>query len=110
MSDRAARTYDSLHMGRSSIDLYSNDVGAPFVDISSFAAYVGGCPTNVSVGTRRLGLAAAVLTAVGPDPVGDFILSFLTKEGVETRFTPASPPSAPAPSFSALSPPIVSPS
>ena len=24
-----SRTYDTLHMGRSSIDLYSNDVGAP---------------------------------------------------------------------------------
>jgi len=50
------RTYDSLHMGRSSIDLYSNDVGAPFPEITSFAAYVGGSPTNISVGGRRLGL------------------------------------------------------
>ena len=80
--------FDVLAMGRSSIDLYSNDVGAPFVDITSFAAYVGGCPTNVSVGTRRLGLTAAILTAVGTDPVGDFILRFLEKEGVETRFVP----------------------
>ena len=27
-------------MGRSSIDLYSNDIGAPFEEITSFAAYV----------------------------------------------------------------------
>ena len=40
-TDDRARTYDSLHMGRSSIDLYSNDVGAPFSEIGSFAAYVG---------------------------------------------------------------------
>ena len=46
MTDLADRTYDSLHMGRSSIDLYANDVGAEFVDIESFAAYVGGSPTN----------------------------------------------------------------
>ena len=38
------RSYDVVAMGRSSIDLYSNDIGAPFVDISSFAAYVGGSP------------------------------------------------------------------
>src|SRR5919206_2113633 len=87
----AAETYDVLTMGRSSIDLYSNDVGAPFPDIRSFAAYVGGCPTNISVGTRRLGLRSAVLTAVGPDPVGDFILHFLEREGVETRFIPRKP-------------------
>ncbi len=85
------RTYDSLHMGRSSIDLYSNDVGAPFVEITSFAAYVGGSPTNISVGGRRLGLKTAVLTGLGVDPVGDFILHFLNKEGVETRFSPRKP-------------------
>jgi len=81
-----AKTYDVVAMGRSSIDLYSNDIGAPFAEIKSFAAYVGGCPTNISVGTRRLGLRSAVLTGVGEDPVGDFLLRFLEQEGVETRF------------------------
>jgi 5-dehydro-2-deoxygluconokinase len=88
MSDRS---YDILAMGRSSIDLYANEIGAPFAEIKSFAAYVGGCPTNISVGTRRLGLLSALLTAVGEDPVGDFILSFLEKEGVVTSFIPRKP-------------------
>src|ERR671930_1376599 len=91
MNSMTPKTYDLVAMGRSSIDLYSNDVGAPFVDIKSFAAYVGGCPTNISVGTRRLGLRPALLTAVGEDPVGDFILNFVRKEGVETRFVPRKP-------------------
>lgn len=78
--------YDTLHMGRSSIDLYSNDIGSAFVDIKSFAAYVGGSPTNISVGGRRLGLKTVLLTGLGWDPVGDFILKFLNNEGVETRF------------------------
>lgn len=77
------RQFDVITMGRSSIDLYANDVGAPFVEIKSFAAYVGGSPTNIAVGARRLGLRAAVLTAVGEDPVGDFILKFLRDEGVD---------------------------
>ncbi len=78
-------------MGRSSIDLYANDVGAPFTEIESFAAYVGGSPTNISVGAQRLGLKTALLTAVGEDPVGDFILHFLQNEGVETRYIPRKP-------------------
>lgn len=90
ISDSPA-TFDTIHMGRSSIDLYSNDVGAAFVDIKSFAAYVGGSPTNISVGGRRLGLRTLLLTAVGQDPVGDFILSFLKQEGVETRYVPRKP-------------------
>lgn len=80
--------YDLITMGRSGLDLYANDVGAPFVEIKSFAAYVGGSPTNIAVGARRLGLKVALLTAVGPDPVGDFILHFLEQEGVETRYIP----------------------
>ncbi len=83
--------YDVLAMGRSSIDLYSNDIGAPFERIRSFAAYVGGCPTNIAVGARRLALRSALLTAVGEDPVGDFILHFLDEEGVETKFIPRKP-------------------
>lgn len=87
----AERKFDILSMGRSSIDLYANDIGAPFPEIKSFAAYVGGCPTNISVGTRRLGLRAALLTAVGQDPVGDFVLHFLEQEGVATNFIQRKP-------------------
>lgn len=85
---RNERLYDTLHMGRSCIDLYANEVGAPFTDIKSFAAYVGGSPTNISVGVRRLGLKSVLLTGLGKDPVGDFVLKFLEDEGVETRFSP----------------------
>src|SRR6185295_6273214 len=57
----------------------------------SFDAYVGGCPTNVSVGTRRLGLRSVLLTAVGDDQVGEFVTAFLNRERVETRFIPCKP-------------------
>ncbi|TVQ65451.1 MAG: 5-dehydro-2-deoxygluconokinase [Balneolaceae bacterium] len=77
---------DILCIGRSSIDLYSSDIGAPFEEITAFSAFVGGCPTNISVGTRRLGLKSALLTGIGFDPVGDFIVNFLKKEGVDTAY------------------------
>ena len=88
---RSERIYDTLHMGRSCIDLYANEVGASFTDIKSFAAYIGGSPTNISVGVRRLGLRSALLTGLGEDPVGDFVLKFLEDEGVETQFSPRKP-------------------
>lgn len=83
--------FDLITMGRSSIDLYSNDPGAPFVEIRSFAAYVGGSPTNIAVGAQRLGLKTALLTAVGTDPVGEFILNYLKSEGVQTKYIPKKP-------------------
>ncbi len=80
--------YDVLTMGRSCIDLYAHEIGVPLTGVKSFDAYVGGCPTNISVGTRRLGLRSVLLTAVGEDEVADFVLAFLQREGVETRFIP----------------------
>lgn len=86
-----AKTYDVLCIGRVSIDLYANDIGAPFEEITGFAALIGGCPTNISVGTHRLGLKSALMTALGDDKVGDFVLHFLKKEGVDTRYTVIKP-------------------
>ena len=87
----APRTYDVLAMGRSCIDLYAHQIGVPITGVTSFDAYVGGCPTNVSVGTRRLGLRSALLTAVGDDQIGDFVTAFLNRECVETTFIPRKP-------------------
>ena len=83
--------YDVLAVGRSSIDLYAHEIGRAIADVRSFDAYVGGCPTNVSVGTRRLGLRSALLTAVGDDQIGDFVTAFLDRERVDTQFIPRKP-------------------
>ena len=87
----AQPVYDVLAMGRSCIDLYAHQIGVPITEVSSFDAYVGGCPTNVSVGTRRLGLTSVLLTAVGDDQVGEFVTAFLDREHVDTRFIPRKP-------------------
>ncbi|HZB25789.1 MAG TPA: 5-dehydro-2-deoxygluconokinase [Vicinamibacterales bacterium] len=98
-------TYDVLTMGRSCIDLYAHQIGVPITEVTSFDAYVGGCPTNISVGTRRLGLRSALLTALGDDQVGDFVLSFLDREGVETRYIPRKPGKRTSAVIMAIQPP-----
>ena len=80
--------YDVMTIGRSSIDLYSNNIGTPFHEIDSFNAYVGGSSTNIAVGCARLDLNAVLLTAVGDDKVGEFILHFLKKEKIPLEFIP----------------------
>ncbi|MEO0563174.1 MAG: hypothetical protein AAF125_13790 [Chloroflexota bacterium] len=37
-------TYDLICMGRASIDLFSDDIGAPFEEINGFRVFVGGTP------------------------------------------------------------------
>jgi len=79
------KIYDVITYGRSSIDLYSQEVGARFEDIPGFHAFVGGSPLNIAVGCSRLGLNASLLSGVGIDKVGDFLLNFLKNENVRTE-------------------------
>jgi 5-dehydro-2-deoxygluconokinase len=75
---------DVISIGRSSVDLYGKQIGSRLEDISSFAKSVGGCPTNIAIGAARLGLRSAVITGVGDEQMGRFILEQLRREGVET--------------------------
>jgi 5-dehydro-2-deoxygluconokinase len=79
------REFDLITFGRSSIDLYSQNIGADFVDIKGFDAFVGGSPLNIAVGASRLGASASLLTGVGNDKVGDFIINFLENQKVNTN-------------------------
>lgn len=84
-------SYDLITLGRVGLDLFSMNIGAPFVEIEAFDTAIGGSPTNIAIGSSRLGLNVALLTAVGDEPIGDFVLNFLTKESVDTQFIPRVP-------------------
>jgi 5-dehydro-2-deoxygluconokinase len=80
-----SKTFDLICMGRSTLDLFGDEVGADFADLTGFRAYVGGCPTNICVGAQRMGLQTALITGVGDDFVSGFLLKFLRNEGIDTR-------------------------
>ncbi|MCU7549432.1 5-dehydro-2-deoxygluconokinase [Chitinophagaceae bacterium LB-8] len=82
------KIFDLITFGRSSIDLYSQNIGADFVDIKGFDAFVGGSPLNIAVGASRLGAKASIITGVGNDKIGDFIINFLKKQNVGTDAIP----------------------
>jgi 5-dehydro-2-deoxygluconokinase len=81
----AAPALDVITIGRSSVDLYGQQIGSRLEDITSFAKSVGGCPANISIGSARLGLKSALITRVGNEQMGRFIKEQLAREGVETR-------------------------
>ncbi|MCL4068368.1 5-dehydro-2-deoxygluconokinase [Pseudomonas sp. GX19020] len=76
---------DLVTIGRSSIDLYGGQAGGRLEDMGSFQKYVGGSPTNMAVGTARLGLKSALITRVGAEHMGRFLREELAREGVDTR-------------------------
>jgi 5-dehydro-2-deoxygluconokinase len=75
---------DVITIGRSCVDLYGEQVGGRLEDMSSFAKYIGGSPTNTAIGAARLGLNSGLLTRVGADHFGRFIREQLEREGVAT--------------------------
>ena len=81
----ASQPLDLVTIGRSSVDLYGQQIGSRLEDIGSFAKSVGGCPTNIAIGSARLGLKSAVITRVGDEQMGRFIREQLEREGVATE-------------------------
>lgn len=76
---------DLITIGRSSVDLYGAQVGGRLEDMGAFNKYIGGSPTNIACGTARLGLRSGLITGVGDEHMGRFILEQLRREGVETK-------------------------
>ncbi|ODT74824.1 MAG: 5-dehydro-2-deoxygluconokinase [Pelagibacterium sp. SCN 64-44] len=84
VTDQGSKRLDVITIGRASVDLYGQQIGTRLEDVGSFAKSVGGCPTNIAVGTSRLGLKSALVTRVGNEQMGRFIREQLDREGVET--------------------------
>jgi 5-dehydro-2-deoxygluconokinase len=60
-------------MGRVSVDLYPEQVGATLAEVRTFRKDLGGSPTNVAVAAARLGRMSAVITKVGDDGFGLYV-------------------------------------
>ncbi len=76
---------DVITMGRCSVDLYGQQIGSRLEDIASFAKSVGGSPSNIAIGTARLGLKSGLITRVGDEQMGRFVLEQMAREGVATK-------------------------
>ena len=80
----SGRQLDLICLGRLGVDLYAQQVGARLEDVSSFAKYLGGSSANIAFGTARLGLKSSMLSRVGDDHMGRFLVESLAREGCDT--------------------------
>ena len=79
------KSLDLVCFGRSSVDLYGQQVGGRLENMGSFAKYVGGSPANTAIGTARLGLKSGMITRVGDEHMGRFIRETMQAEGVDVQ-------------------------
>ena len=77
-------SYDLITVGRVTMDLHAQNIGVPFAEVEGFDTMVGGSPTNIAIGSARLGLRPVAFTGVGDDLTGDYVLRYLRDAGVMT--------------------------
>ncbi len=75
---------DAVFLGRVGYDLISEEPQVALKDVRRFSRYLGGSSANQAVGLARLGKRVGMVAAVSSDAIGDFLLEFLQREGVET--------------------------
>lgn len=80
-----SNSIDVITIGRAGVDLYGSQIGGRLEDMGSFEKYIGGSPTNIACGASRLGLKTALISRVGDEHMGRFILEQLAREGVSTQ-------------------------
>jgi 5-dehydro-2-deoxygluconokinase len=79
---------DLICLGRAAVDLYAQQIGSRLEDVSSFAKYLGGSSGNCAYGSARLGLKSAMLTRVGNEQFGNFVVEEFQRAGVDTSHMP----------------------
>lgn len=78
------RPIDIACLGRLAVDLYGEAIGVGLEHTHSFKKYLGGSSANIAFGTARLGLNSAMISRVGNEQMGRFLLETLEREGCDT--------------------------
>lgn len=82
----ASSPHDLLAIGRLGVDLYPLQDGVGLADVDTFGKYLGGSAANVTVAAARHGRRAGLISGVGNDPFGDYLLRELETLGVDARY------------------------
>ncbi|MGO1435164.1 MAG: 5-dehydro-2-deoxygluconokinase [Canibacter sp.] len=82
---------DVLSVGRLGVDVYPLQSGVGLEDVTSFGKYLGGSAANVAVAAAKYGHSAQLISRVGDDPFGVYLLRELDRLGVDPRFVGTDP-------------------
>jgi fructokinase len=74
---------DVIAIGELLIDLIAEGYNLPLKEQTTFKRFAGGAPANFAVGIKCLGLTSGLITKVGDDFFGDFLLDTLKEKEVD---------------------------
>ena len=87
----AGRALDVICLGRFAVDFYAQQIGARLEDVTSFAKYLGGSSANTAFGCARLGLKTGLISRIGDDALGHFLVETISREGCDVSHVGTDP-------------------
>jgi fructokinase len=84
-------TTDLICVGETLIDFIGTQIEAPISETKDYHRYLGGSPTNVAMNMARLGMNVAMISSVGDDGFGDYMLSRFEEAGIDTQYVYRAP-------------------
>ena len=87
----AGRAFEVICLGRFAVDFYAQQIGARLEDVRSFAKYLGGSSANTAFGCARLGLKAGLISRIGDDGLGRFLVETIAREGCDVSHVSTDP-------------------
>ncbi|WP_426323546.1 5-dehydro-2-deoxygluconokinase [Microbacterium sp. E-13] len=82
---------DVVVVGRLGVDAYPLQSGVGLEDVSTFGKYLGGSAANVAVAAARYGRNVGLVSRVGDDPFGRYLLRELERLNVDPRLVATDP-------------------
>lgn len=77
------RSNDVLTVGELLVDMISTDYSDNF-GCDTYHKYFGGSPSNIAMNVKRLGANSLVVSAVGKDGLGSFLINHLNRANMDT--------------------------
>ena len=76
---------DLLSVGELLIDMISTDFADSMDAVESYRRIVGGSPANLAMNMKRLGNNSGLISSIGKDGFGDFLMGYVRNLGLNTE-------------------------
>lgn len=83
--------YDLLSVGELLADLLSTEYSKDLSDAANFQRIQGGSPANLAANMARLGASTALVSCVGNENIGQFLIEEVAKTGVDVSHIAVDP-------------------
>ncbi|MGG4552494.1 carbohydrate kinase family protein [Paenibacillus humicus] len=76
---------DLLAVGELLVDMISNEYDDGSFECDGYTKFSGGAPSNIAMNVNRLGIRSEIVSAVGNDGFGTYLLRRLQQEDMDTK-------------------------